>query len=236
MKVPRSKPPSPGKRRWCRLHESTSIERSGASASWTKKILSAGMVSIASGIVPLREDVEAVETQADARMVGEAHDASGRLVAVDESAPGERLVGDANTEALGDVPELAQLGGSELLVPAARRRDVAAQQHGLDAEAIHERELRRCATEVLLEEFGADALEIAERLVQVERQPELLGARADRLRRLGRGDQIRLEDLNSIEPRLVCGDELLIECAAQADRGDRRAHGAFLRPPALVSA
>ena len=125
------------------------------------------------GVVPLRQDVEAVEAEADACMVGEAHDASGRLVAVDESAPGERLIGDANTEPLGEVAELPQLGRGELLIPAARRRDVAAQQHGLDAEAIHEGELRRCASKVLLEEVGADALEIAEGLVQVERQPEL---------------------------------------------------------------
>ena len=99
-----------------------------------------------------------------------------------------------------------------------------------------ERELRRRATQVLLEQVGADALEVAEGLVQVERQPELLGSRSDRLGRVGRGDEVGLEDLHPIEPRLARGDELLIERAAEADRGDRRAHGTFLRAPALVPA
>ena len=136
------------------------------------------------GVVALRQDVEAVEAQADAIMVGEAHDASRDLVAVDESPPRERLIGDAHTEPLGEVAQLAQLGGGELLVAAARRRDVAAQQHGLDAETIHERELRRRPAEVLLEQVGTDALEVAEGLVQIERQAELLGARPDRLGRV----------------------------------------------------
>ena len=67
-------------------------------------------------------------------------------------------------------------------------------------------------------------------------RPSSLGPRPDRLGRVGRGDEVGLEDLHSIETRLARGDELLIERAAEADRGDRRAHGAFLRAPALVPA
>ena len=66
--------------------------------------------------------------------------------------------------------------------------------------------------------------------------PSSLGSRPDRLGRVGRGDQVGLEDLHAIEPRLARGDELLIQRAAEADRGDRRAHDTFLRPPALVPA
>ena len=83
---------------------------------------------------------------------------------------------------------------------------------------------------------GPDAFEVAERLVEIERQPELLGARPDRLGRVRRGDEVGLEDLHSVEPRLARGDELLIQRSAEADRGDRRAHDTFLRAPALVPA
>ena len=179
-------------------------------------------------VVTLREDVEAVEADADPIVVGETDDAGGDLVAVDESTPGERLVGDAHAEPLGEIAQLAQLGGRELLVAAAGGRDVAAQEHGVDAETVHEREFRGRATEVLLEEVGTYALEVAERLVEIERQSELFGARPDRLGRVGRGDQVGLEDLHPVEPRVARGDELLVERAAQADRGDRRAHDTFL--------
>ena len=188
------------------------------------------------GVVALRQDVEAVE--AHARCERDRRDARcGRPPrSCRRTAPRERLVGDAHAEPLGEIAQLTQLGGRELLVAAARRRDVAAQEHGLDAETIHERELRRRPPEVLLEQVGADAFEVAEGLVQIERQTELLGSRPDRLGRVRRGDEVGLEDLHPIEARVARGDELLIERAAEADRGDRRAHDTFLRAPALVPA
>ena len=169
-------------------------------------------------------------------MIGEPHDASGSLVAVDESAPRKRLVRDAHAELLGEVAELTQLDGRELLIAAARRRHVAAQEHGLDAETVHERELRRRPSQILFEQVGPHAFEVPERLVQIERQPELVGARSDHLGRVRRGDEVGLEDLHAIEPCLARGHELLIQRAAEADGGDRRAHGTFLRVPALVPA
>ena len=110
--------PRPGRARWCRLHESTSMDRSGASASWTKKILSAGIVSIASGLWPFDRMWKLSRHTPDAIVVGETHDAGGRLVAVDESPPRERLVGDAHTEPLGEIAQLDAAGRPR----AARRR------------------------------------------------------------------------------------------------------------------
>ena len=188
------------------------------------------------GAVALGQDVKAVEAQPDARVIGEAHDAGGDLVVIDEAPPRERLIRHAHTESLREVAQFTQLGGRELLVAAARGRDIAAQEDGLDAETVHERELRRGPSEVLLEKVWAHAFEIAERLVQIERQPEFRGARPDLLGRVRRGDEIRLEDLHSIEARFVRRDELLIQRATEADRGDRRAHGTFLRVPTLVPA
>ena len=135
--------------------------------------MSAGIVSIASGLWPFDRMWKLSRHTSDASVVGEADDAGRRLVAVDEAAPRERLVGDAHAESLGEIAELTQLGRRELLVAAARRRDIAAQEHGLDAETVHERELRRGSPQVLLEQVGADAFEVAERLVEIERQTEL---------------------------------------------------------------
>ena len=129
--------------------------------------------------------MEAVEADSDAIMVGKTHDAGGDLVTVDESAPCERLIGDAHAEPIGEVTQLTQLGGGELLVAAPRRRHVAAQEHRLDAETVHEREFRRRPSEILLEQVGTHAFEVAERLVQIERQTEFLRPRPDRLGRVG---------------------------------------------------
>ena len=177
------------------------------------------------GSVALGEDVEAVEADADARVIRHAHDARRLLVAVDEAPPRERLVGDAHAV-------LAPRGR-----PARRSCTAASCSSPLRAVAtllqssmvsmprrfmsanFAAARRRFCASR-----SGPDALEVAERLVEIEREPERLRPRPDGLRRVGRCDEIGLEDLHPVEPRLARGDELLVERSAQADRGHRRAH------------
>ena len=70
----RSNWPWPGKLRWCRAHCSTSIASSGASAICRKKIRSPGIAAMPRGSSLQRQRVEAVEDQAEVRMVGALHD------------------------------------------------------------------------------------------------------------------------------------------------------------------
>ncbi len=54
-----------------------------------------------------------------------------------------------------------------------------------------------------------DALEVAQRLVEIEGQAEATGQRADLLRGVVTGDQIGLEDLDAVEAGGGAGVQLL---------------------------
>ena len=177
-------------------------------------------------VVPAGEDVEAVEAGADGRVVGLLHDPPGTAVVVDVPAPGERLVRDPYAVALREVAEPAQLVGRHVVVVDRRRPDVAADEQRVDAEPLHERELGRGPAQHAGELLLVDALGVPERLVQVEREPQPVGERADLLGALRRGHEVGLEDLDPVEARLGAGVQLADQRAAQAHGGDRRPHPA----------
>ena len=78
-----------------------------------------------------------------------------------------------------------------------------------DAQSLHECELRARPAQDVLELSLRDALGVAERLVQVERQPEPCGERHDLLGTGRRGDQVGFEDLDAVEARIGGGLELV---------------------------
>ena len=129
-----------------------------------------------------REDVEAVEADADGVVVGELDDAPGAPVVIDVAAPGECFEGEPDAVPRGLVAEAAQLTGGDLVVVDRRGADVAADEHGVDAESPHEVELRAGPAQDPLELLLVDTFGVAERLVEVERQPELAGEGDDFLR------------------------------------------------------
>ena len=65
---------------------------------------------------PTGQDVEAVDAQPERRMVGAAHDLPRPVVGVDESAPGQRLVGHPHAALGGAVGEQVQLLGDAVVV------------------------------------------------------------------------------------------------------------------------
>jgi hypothetical protein len=71
--------------------------------------------------------------------------------------------------------------GSEGVVAADGGADVAAEQQRVDSEPVHQVELRARAAEILAQPVTADALEVAERLVQIEGQSEIGGQPCDAL-------------------------------------------------------
>ena len=176
-------------------------------------------------VVTTGQDVEAVEAHAHGRVVGELDDAPGASVVVDEPSPRERLVGQPDAVTLGLFAQSPQLCRRDRVVVDGRRADVAADEHGVDAEALHERELGPRTVQHGLELVVSDALRVAEGLVEVEGQPQSAGQRDDFLGTGRRGDQVRLEDLDPVEPGRCGGVQLLDEGAAEADGGDRRSHG-----------
>ena len=114
----------------------------GASASWRKKIFVPGDLLDRRRVVAAGQDVEAVEADPDGRVVGELDDPPGASVVVDVPAPGQRLVGEPHAVRRGLLAQPAQLRGGHLVVVDRRGADVAADQHRVDAEPLHQRELR----------------------------------------------------------------------------------------------
>src|SRR6185436_13534794 len=89
----------------------------------------------------------------------------------------------------------------------------------------HHLELVPGPAQVRPQDLVRNTLEVAERLVELDAQPELGRPPAD----LGRGqrtaDEVVLEQLDAVEPDLRGRVQLLLQRAAQRDRRDRLAHG-----------
>ncbi len=176
------------------------------------------------GIVSAGQHVEAVEAHPDVRVVGKRCDAPRPAVVVDEPAPGQRLERHLDVVSRGEVAESAQLIGRHLVGVDGRRGHVAADEDGADAEALRGDEGGACAAQVVGEGVLVDALDIAQRLIEVQRKAEPAAQRTDLFRAVVVGDQVRFEQLDTVETRRRAGVQLLGERTAQRDRCDGRLH------------
>ena len=133
-------------------------------------------------IVAAGQDVEAVQADPDLIMIGKLNDPPSVTVVAHEPAPGQGLVRDPHAVTLSKITEVAELRGDELIIVDGRRAHVAADQDGVDAEPLHQRELGFGPSEVVGQLLIIDTFEVAERLVEHEFQAESLGEAADLLR------------------------------------------------------
>jgi hypothetical protein len=102
-------------------------------------------------------------------------------------------------------------------------RDRGADQHRADAELCHDLELVRGPAQVRPQHLVRNALEVAERLVELDPQPELDRPLADLSRCQRAADEVVLEQLDAVEPDLGRRGQLLLQRAAERDRRDRLA-------------
>ena len=70
----------------------------------------------------------------------------------------------------------------------------------------------------------ADAVEVPERLVEVDRQAQIVAARADLGGRPRRDHEVGFEDLHTVEAGVRRRGELVLQRAGDADGGDRGPH------------
>ncbi len=182
-------------------------------------------------VVPAGEDVEAVQAHPDRLVVGQPGDLPRATVVVHEPSPRERLVGHPDPVGRREVTQPAQLLGRHLVGADRRGRDVAADQHGADAEPPHGLEARPGPAQVVLEQVRPHALEVPERLVQVQAQAQPVGERPDLLGAAVADDEVGLEDLDAVEAGVGAGVELVLQAAAEADGRYRLAH---VGPPPVV--
>ncbi len=179
-------------------------------------------------VVASGEHVEAVQAQPEGGMVGAPDDLGRVPPGVDVPAPGQRLVGDAESAGGGPLGEGVQVFGREVVVVDGVRRDRRAHEHGVRAEPLHQVELGLGAAQIGGQQRPGHRLEVPERLVEVHRQAEPGAVPPHRLGGQRRGDQIVLEDLHTVEARPGRGVQLVLQGAGQAHRGDATAHGLSL--------
>ena len=154
-------------------------------------------------VVPTGKHVKTVEAQTHCRMVGEFDDPPRTSVVVDEPSPGEGLEGDAQAVCGGEVTDASELIGGHRVVVDGRGGDIAADENRVDAESRSCGECRISASQVVDESRFTDTFDVAQRLIEIQRQAEPLCESSNLLRRLIGGDEIGLEDLHTVEAR--CG-------------------------------
>ena len=154
-------------------------------------------------VVPTGKHVKTVEAQTHCRMVGEFDDPPRTSVVVDEPSPGEGFEGDAQSVSGGEVAHTSELIGGHRVVVDGRGGDIAADEDRVDTQSRSGGECRVRASQVVGESRLADTFDVAQRLIQVQRQTKPLCEGSNLLRGLIGGDEIGLEDLHTGEAR--CG-------------------------------
>ena len=125
-------------------------------------------------IVADRERVEAVERQAERRVIRGLHDAPRVRPTVDVPAPGERLVADPQASGGGALGHRAQVGRGARIIVDGGGLHVAAHQHQIGAECGHRVELAFRAIEVARALRVGHRLEVAEGLEQRDGEAEVV--------------------------------------------------------------
>ena len=199
--------------------------------------LLAGDVGEPGRVAAAGEHVEAVQAQAERRVVGPPHGLPRAVPGRHLGAPGQRLVGEPQPALLGPCRRRGQLLGEPVEVGDGVRGDRGADQDRVGAQVGHDVELALEAPQVAGEALLIGRVEVAERLVQVDREPGVGAPSGEFGRRPRRADQVGLEHLDAVEAGLGGRGQLVLEGARQAHRRDRPAGHRLSRPgrPARAS-
>ena len=172
-----------------------------------------------------RQGMETVEDHPEGRVVSLAHQVPDLLVGVDVAAPGQRFVTDTQATLASMFGKQAQVVDQHLFIAQGIGLDVAAHQHQVSTQLLHQVELALGAVQVFLQAVAAAAFEITKRLEQGNGNtqvgahlPHLAGA-------AGIVEQVIFEDLDAVETGGGDGFELFRQGAAQGHGSDRTLHG-----------
>lgn len=145
--------------------------------------------------------MERVERETEIRVIHRIDEFPRMLVRVDVAAPREHCVREDHARLRHDLREHAELIGDERIVANGVRRYVAAHENAVRAEFVHQFELAFGALDVFRKTLGRYAIEIAERLEQIDFEAEI-GAHAAHVG--GRAfviEQVVFEDFDAVETR-----------------------------------
>src|SRR5579864_6607487 len=178
-----------------------------------------GNVLDARRVIRKRERVKAVDADPERGVIGPAHQVPGFSIRAYVSTPGQGFIGDADAAFSRALRRSMQLPGGALRIAQRLGRNVGAhQQHGR-AEFDHDVEFALDPIEVLSEDLVGDALQVTKWLEQIDAETQILGELADLPRGSSGIDQVVFEDLDAIESSRGDGPQLVLQGAAERDRG-----------------
>ncbi|BCQ65016.1 hypothetical protein PBOI14_67660 [Pseudomonas sp. Boi14] len=157
-------------------------------------------------------------------MIGAAHDVPDLLISIHVTAPGQGFVADAQAPGSGPLGQQVQVVDEDLPVPQAVRRGVAAHQHQVGAQLLHQVELALGALQVARQTVATTALEIPEWLEQGDGNAQVGAHLLDFPRAAVVVEQVVLEDLHAVEPGGGDGFEFLRQGTAQGHGGNGTLH------------
>ncbi|MNO97563.1 hypothetical protein D3C76_892740 [compost metagenome] len=171
-----------------------------------------------------RQGVETVEQYAEARMIGLADNVPHLLPGIDVTTPGQRFVTDTQASRAGAFGQQAQIVDQNLFITDGVGRGVAAHQHQVGAQLLHQVELALGPLQIARQTVTAAAFEVAEWLKQRNGDPEIGAHLFNFSRAAVVVEKVILEDLHAVETGGGNGFEFFRQGTAQGHGGNGTLH------------
>ena len=157
-------------------------------------------------------------------MIGLTHDVPHLLIGVHMPAPGQCFVTDTQAPRAGAFGQQAQVVDQNLLVANGIGRGVAAHQHQVGAQFLHQVELALGPLQIARQAVTAAAFEITERLEQGDGDPEIGAHLFDFPGTAVVIEKVILENLDAVKTGGGNGFEFFRQGTAQGNGGNGTLH------------
>ena len=176
-------------------------------------------------VVAQSQRMEAVDDEAERRVIHRLYDPPRMRPALHMPAPAECLIPHAQSPGGGAFRHRPQVGTGPGVVVQRRHVRVAAHQHQIRTQRLHDVELAFCPVQVAGARRLRHRLEVAERLIEFDREAEVFGNPAHVGGRAVKAQQVTFHDLHTVEPDRRRGLKLVGQRAGQRYGRDAFAPG-----------
>ena len=171
-----------------------------------------------------REGMEAIQNEANRRVIHFTDDGPRLPVVGNVAPPGKRLESNPQASRTRPLPELAKVVHNPTAIVARGRRHIGAHQQQRRPKLLHQIELSFGAFEDSAALRFGHPLEVAEWLKARTREPQIADQRSYFRGGAPERQEIVLEDLDALEARVMDRTQLGIEAATDRDRCNRHQH------------
>ncbi|MGX1171402.1 hypothetical protein AB7M32_000127 [Pseudomonas sp. R151218B TE3479] len=168
--------------------------------------------------------MEAVEQHAKVGVIGLAHNVPDLLIGIDVATPGQRFVTDTQAPRTGPLGQQAQVIDQDLFIADAVGRGVAAHQHQVGAQFLHQVELALGPLQIARQAITTATFEVTKRLEQGDGDAQVGAHLPDFPRAAVVIEKVVLEDFHPVETGGGNGFEFFRQGTAQGYGGNGTLH------------